>query len=258
MSDEHRRPFGGHGVGIDRTTTTVLGLAGLAWVALAGLAASPWSLDFEHSALEHIGAHPWVLGTLAIGWVLMVAAMMLPTSLLLFSLFAGLVGDRADRRELLGLLLGVYMLAWLAAGTGMHAADLGIHQLVDRWDWLSHRTWAIEAGTLTLAGAYQFSALKHRCARRCRMPQSFLRTHWHGVSARGETLRLAADHAASCIGCCWALMLVMFSVGVASFPLMLALTVAMVAEKTPDLGRRISTPLGAWLLGAALLTVIAR
>jgi predicted metal-binding membrane protein len=60
-----------------------------------------------------------------------------------------------------------------------------------------------------------------------------------------------------CLACCWALMLVMFSVGVASVAWMLALTVAMIAEKATSAGHRASAPVGAWLLCCAALTVAA-
>jgi predicted metal-binding membrane protein len=239
-----------------RSVPALVAAAAAAWLALAAIAASPWSDAFRHGALEDLGSHRWEVATLAAGWVLMVAAMMLPTSLPLFRLFARLTSARPDRGRLMAILVGVYVLVWTAIGAAMHVADFGVHRLVDDWGWLDAHAAAIPAATFAFAGAYQLSSLKERCATRCRTPQGFIRAHWHGGSAHVETGRLALDHAAACAGCCWALMLVMFAVGVGSVVWMAALTALMAAEKTQALGRPLRTPVAIWLLAAALVTAI--
>jgi predicted metal-binding membrane protein len=239
-----------------RIVPALLLCSAAAWLTLVAVSSSSRSAVFEHGALEDLGAHRWQLATLAAGWVLMLAAMMLPTSLPLFALFARLTAARTDRRLLMAMLVGVYMVVWAAVGGAMYVADLGVHRLVDSLRWLEVNAWAISAGTLAFAGVYQLSALKQRCATRCRTPQSFIRAHWRGA-VRGDTMRLAFDHAASCVGCCWALMLVMFSVGVGSIAWMAALTAVMIAEKTSDLGPRLRAPVAIWLIVGALLTAIA-
>ena len=87
----------------------------------------PWEGAFEHGALENIGAHRWELSTLAAGWVLMVAAMMLPTTQPLVALFARFTAGRPDGGRLLAIVLAVYMLVWVVIGAVMHVADFGIH-----------------------------------------------------------------------------------------------------------------------------------
>jgi predicted metal-binding membrane protein len=240
-----------------RTVAMLLACSALAWLALVAVSALPWEAAFEHGALENIGAHRWELSTLAAGWVLMVTAMMLPTTQPLVALFARLTAARPDRARLLAIVLAVYMLVWVVIGVVMHLADFGIHRLVDHSKWLDAHSWTILAATLALAGGYQLSGLKERCASRCRTPQGFIRRHWHGRSAAVETTRLALDHALSCVGCCWALMLVMFSVGVGSVACMVALAAVMTAEKMPGIGRRLSTPVAFALLAGALATAIA-
>ena len=240
-----------------RTVAMLLACSALAWLALVAVSASPWEGAFEHGALENIGAHRWELGTLAAGWVLMVAAMMLPTTQPLVGLFARFTAARPDRGRLLAIVLAVYVLVWVVIGAVMHVADFGVHQLVDHSRWLDTHSWTILTATLALAGGYQLSGLKERCATRCRTPQGFIRRHWHGHSAAVDTARLALDHALSCVGCCWALMLVMFSVGVGSIACMVALTAVMTAEKMPGIGRRLSTPVAIALLAGALATAIA-
>jgi predicted metal-binding membrane protein len=236
----------------------VLGLAAAAWAAVIAIGASSWAPYFSHGALEGIGGHPWAVATLAAGWTLMVMAMMLPASTPLVDLFARVVARREDRGRLMAILVGAYLAVWLATGVAMHVGDLGIHTLVDRWGWLAAHTWVIAAGTLALAGAYQFSDLKVRCLKRCRTPHSFIRAHWHGASPSGEALRMGLDHGAYCVGCCWALMLVMFSVGVANVAWMLTLTGVMAIERAARIGQRLRAPVGVWLLAGALLAALVR
>jgi predicted metal-binding membrane protein len=236
----------------------VLGLSAAAWLAVIAIGASPWAPYFSHGALDGVGLHPWAVATLAAGWALMVMAMMLPASLPLVGLFARVTERRADRGRLMAILVGAYLAVWLATGVAMHVGDLGIHTLVDRWGWLAGNTWIIAAATLALAGGYQLSAVKVRCLKRCRTPQSFIRRHWRGTSPSADALRMGLDHGAYCVGCCWALMLVMFSVGVANVAWMLVLTGVMVVERTARMGLRLRVPVGAWLLAGALLAVLAR
>jgi predicted metal-binding membrane protein len=240
------------------SAVAVLGSAATGWIALIALVASPWSAYFSHDALEDIGGHLWETATLAIGWTTMVVAMMLPTTVPLVALFDRLTIGRQDRRRLLACLVAGYMLVWLAAGAAMHVGDLGIHWLVKHWEWLTDNEWAIEATTLAIAGAYQFTGLKSRCLMRCRSPESFIRRHWQGSRESVRSLTIGIHNGAFCVGCCWSLMLVMFSVGVANIAWMAALTLVMVAEKTFRLGPRITTPVGISLVGAAVITMLAR
>ena len=112
----------------------------------------------------------------------------------------------------------------------------------------------IGALVLAVAGLFQFSTLKYRCLEQCRMPMSFVLRHWRGDNARRQALHLGMSHGAYCVGCCWALMLLMFVVGMGSVGWMLLLAAVMAIEKNLPFGRRLSTPLGVALVaGAAVL-----
>jgi predicted metal-binding membrane protein len=238
-------------------THAVLALAAVAWLVAVAIVASPWSSYFSHGALDHLGSHAWALATLAAGWIVMVVAMMLPTTVPLVSALAEVTADRPDRRRLLATLMLGYVLVWLAAGVGLHAGDLGIHWLVKHSGWLRDNTWAIETGTLAIAGAYQLTSLKGGCLRSCRAAPAVIRRHWGGDRPGAAAMRMGLEHGAYCVGCCWSLMLVMFSVGVGAFAWMLALTVVMVAEKTLAVGERARVPVGIWLLCGAIITALA-
>src|SRR5579884_128377 len=131
---------------------------------------------------------------------------------------------------------------------------MALHEAVRRFDWLSLNGWALAALILTIAGLFQFSRLKYRCLAQCRTPFSFIAQHWHGPTPLRNALRLGLHHGLFCVGCCWALMLLMFVVGTGNVGWMLALGAVMAVEKNVSWGRRLSNPLGAVLLiGAALV-----
>jgi predicted metal-binding membrane protein len=225
----------GRSIPHDAAVEAVLATAAAAWLVAIGLAVTPYARDFNHRALEDVGRHPWVILTLAAAWVVMVAAMMLPTTLRLVSAYDGR----------LPVLLAGYMIVWVVAGIAMHAGDLGVHWLVHRSSWLHGNTWVIGATTLAVAGLYQFSPSKARALSCCREP---------ATSIQAGAFRTGFHHGVQCLACCWSLMLLMFSVGIGSVLWMFALAAAMLAEKVTPLGRRASTPIGAWLLCCAVLT----
>ena len=101
---------------------------------------------------------------------------------------------------------------------------------------------------LLLAGAFQFTPLKDACLRACRHPASFLRRHYR--RGPGGAFALGARHGMFCVGCCWALMLVMFAAGAVSLIWMAALTALMVHEKTRPSGARTVPLTGVVLLAA--------
>ena len=102
--------------------------------------------------------------------------------------------------------------------------------------WLERHDWWIGGSVLALAGAFQFTSLKDACLDKCRHPGQFIMRYYErGV---GGGLRLGMRHGAFCVGCCWALMLVMFAAGVASLLWMALLTAVMIHEKTRPAGAR--------------------
>ena len=120
---------------------------------------------------------------------------------------------------------------------------------MDSTPWLAAHPYVIGGSVLLLAGGFQFSELKERCLSQCRHPGAFLMKHYR---RRGEGAAFAYGwkHGAFCLGCCWALMLVMFALGVGSLIWMALLTALMVHEKTRPAGRR-----GVPLTGVTLLAL---
>ena len=170
-------------------------------------------------------------------WQVMTAAMMLPSTLPMVRLFAKVSREQAHPWLVLLTVLGAYAAVWTGFALIAFVGDIGLHQLVHHWPWLHHRPWIIAGLTLLLAGGFQFSSLKEQCLNACRHPLSFLTHHYQrGLPAAWN---LGIRHGLYCLGCCWALMLVMFAVGTGHFTWMILLTVVMTLERTWKQGREL-------------------
>lgn len=208
----------------------------------------------HHDALIE-GGPPLPVGLLLflVAWQGMVAAMMLPSSLPLIRLYGTVARRRPGHRPALAAFLGGYAAVWTAFGAVAFLGDVAVHRTVDASPWLSSRPWLISGGVLALAGAFQFSHLKERCLTTCRHPAPYLLARYRRGAAAG--FRLGLGHGLFCLGCCWALMLVMFAAGVAVLWWMAALTAVMVYEKTGRRGQSLTPVVGIALFALAALAV---
>jgi predicted metal-binding membrane protein len=249
--------------GVERTALIVsVGLlAAGAWLAL-WLGEDSASAFLSHSGhLGHMGKPSALFVLIFItGWTVMTVAMMLPTSLPILTTFQTLARERADRALLLALVIAGYLLTWALFGAIVYLVYLLLQHLMTSFPWFQRYAWAGRPALLLLAGAFQFSSLKYRCLDKCRSPLSFVLGHWQGRQQRWQAFRLGVDHGLFCVGCCWALMLLMFVVGVGnSLAWMFVLAVVMGVEKNVSWGRRMSAPVGIVLIGwGAILLALAR
>jgi len=238
--------------GRDRTILvgSLVGLAGAAWLALWSWEGSPYGHYLHHGGDG--GPLPLEAALFALGWTLMIVAMMLPSSIPLVMTFAALVGRRRQPGRLITLLLAGYLLVWSVFGLAAWVGDRGIHAAVEAIPWLAEHPRLIIATTLLAAGLWQFSPLRDRCLEECRSPLGFVMNRWRGTSERREALAMGIAHGAFCVGCCWSLMLVMFGVGLGSLSAMLVLGGLTAVEKNLPWGRRLTQPLGVLLILAAV------
>ena len=253
------------------TSAPAAGDGGRPWLLVpavvpAGIAAG-WALalvadlsgraeSFNHDALIGGGLPPLAaLVLFLVAWQAMIAAMMLPSSLPLIRLFAAASRGQPHPGTAMAGFLSGYALVWTGFGGVAFLGDLVLHRMVEAQPWLHERPWLIAGGVLALAGAFEFSDLKDRCLSKCRHPGPYLLAHYRrGVSG---AFRLGVGHGLFCLGCCWALMLVMFAAGVAVLWWMAALTALMVYEKAGRHGERLKPIAGAVLLGLAGLMVVS-
>jgi predicted metal-binding membrane protein len=229
---------------------------GGSWLLLVGTALVDPGLGHHHRILgaPQNGLPPAVaLAVVVASWVVMVTSMMLPTTVPMVRMIAVVTARVEHGRWVRSAFLAAYFVVWLAFSGLAQFADAGIHALVERSRWLGAHDGLVLAGTLGLAGVVQLTPLTRRCLRTCRDPRAFLYRHYRRGLAAGWMLGLR--HGLSCLGCCWALMLIMFVTGVGNLWWMLALTPVMLVEKIARRGTNLVTPVAvALLLTSAYLT----
>jgi predicted metal-binding membrane protein len=205
----------------------ILTLAGSGWLALGLIAAGPgWEALCRPAALGGWGD----IALVPAMWTAMTLAMMLPTAGPMILTYAEIADTAARQREPVVspmVLTAGYVAVWL--GFALAASVLQI--VLVRYAMLeAGRVGALVSGALFVgAGLYQFSSLKHACLTLCRRPFPFFFANWT-TETRG-VFRLGLRQGMVCLGCCWAMMLLMFAVGAMNVIWMAALGMAMTVEK---------------------------
>lgn len=191
---------------------------------------------------------------LLVMWVVMMAAMMLPTAGPMILAFARM--QTADDRKLavLSFSLG-YVFIWSFFGFAATALQALFVQLSLMSPMMMKVGNDLVAGSiLVTAGAYQFTPLKNVCLQQCSTPMSFLMTEWRdGI---GGALSMGLRHGVYCLGCCWALMGLLFVAGVMNPAWIAAITIYVFAEKALPAGLIISKFTGLSLIGWGLWHLI--
>jgi predicted metal-binding membrane protein len=181
-------------------------------------------------------------------WAIMMTAMMLPSALPMFVLYGAIQrgGDAtASKGVPVAMFTLVYLALWAATGVPVYVAHTLLMKLAGP---------AFSYGvavTLIAAGAFQLSSLKQVCLRTCRSPLGFLLGHWR--AGRWGSLALGWAHAVYCLGCCWALMLVLVTAGAMGLPWVLLIAAVVAAEKLLPGGEWIARVAG----GALVLLGVA-
>ena len=238
----------------DRATVlvgvTLVAVTVAAWVAFLAQAVSPSSMamDTMSSGADLSGAASFIGA-----WVVMMAAMMLPSAapLVLLHRAAGADGRVANTVP----LVGGYLLAWAVFGAFVYAAQQALGAVPLASPALADASPYAVAGILAIAGIYQFTPLKRACLRQCRSPLDFLMHRWRGPSAF-DALRLGAEHGIYCVGCCWGLMAVLVIAGSMSLLWVVLIALIIFVEKLMPFGERSAQLTGGGLgLLAALVAM---
>lgn len=231
------------------------GFAGLPESVRAALAVI-CSPDGAHFGMPGSGA--WGPGDLAVVfvmWVTMALAMMLPTAAPMLAAYA----DRAEAAlaggerpvSVLALAAG-YMTVWIGFAAAATLGQWALTSLKALTPAMAPASLVLAGTTLVAAGLYQFTPMKNACLARCRAPAAFFFARW--ADRVSGVWRLGVEQGLYCFGCCWALMTVMFAVGVMNVVWIAVIGVVMLVEKTtlnPWISRAIGAALILW--GLALL-----
>ena len=203
----------------------------------------------------------WAYAFLMLGmWWVMMIAMMLPSATPMILLFA-LVNRRSHAKGgpyvPTAVFASAYLIAWGAFSVVAVALQWGLERAELLSPMMASRNAAFGGALLVLAGAYQLSPLKHACLRQCRGPIDFISRHWR--AGRRGAFRMGARHGLYCLGCCWALMTLLFFGGVMNLYWIAGLALFVLLEKTIPPGHWLASLSGLGLLawGVAFLTAVA-
>ena len=233
----------------------------LAWLWIVALArdmygpmtgASAWMMTPRWDA-----AHLTLLWAM---WAVMMIAMMLPTASPLVLLYAAAARRSAPQtasQQTYALAAG-YLSTWTVFSLGATALQRGLSSLLLVSPMMEAASSRVSAVLLLIAGAYQWTPLKHACLRTCQSPLGFLMGRWRGGAS--GAFRMGLEHGTYCVGCCWALMLLLFAGGVMNIAVIVGLMVWVGFEKLTPYGHLSAQITGALMLagGMGMLIVGSR
>jgi predicted metal-binding membrane protein len=235
----------------------VIALAALGWFAL-GLMVS--GIGVFDALCRPLTAGAWGIGNFVVVagmWGAMTLAMMLPSAAPMVLTYAEIADTAARKGE---PIVSPFMLA-----AGYTIVWFGFAVIATVAQFVFTRAAFIDSGAVSAsglfsgaifigAGVYQFSALKHACLTQCQRPFPFFFTQWT-TTPRG-VFRLGLKQGLYCLGCCWAMMLVMFAVGVMNVIWMAGLGMVMTIEKIGT-GKKFTYAVGAALIALGVAFILS-
>lgn len=198
-----------------------------------------------------IGMTPGVVegATFVLQWGVMMAAMMLPSAapmILLYRTVRRRLATDGERAIPAWLFAATYVGIWTLSGIPVYGGYVATTRLTMCCSWFARVPPYAVAGVLAGAGLYQLTSFKRACLAQCESPLSFLMTRWR--SGYGATLGLALKHALYCVGCCWALMVILVVAGMMGIWWVTGIAVVVFAEKVVSGGRRVAVGVGVMLV----------
>jgi len=232
-------------------------LTALAWLYLVRMPMTPQDLGGLYarmlSALPPRWADLWLNFMM---WAVMMVAMMVPSATPMVMAFARVAGAHSTRPT---LRICLFASGYIAVWTLFSAAATAIQFALLHWSLISNAlvTTPLAGGAiLAVAGIYQLTPLKQSCLGRCQSPIGFLMTHWRDGAA--GALRMGLAHGAFCVGCCWMLMAVLFTVGVMNLAWVALLSAFVLLEKATAWPRAIANASGIALIASAIAVALRR
>jgi predicted metal-binding membrane protein len=186
---------------------------------------------------------------LGVMWTIMMAAMMLPSAAAAVLLFAGLSRSRraAARPYVPAALFALgYLLVWTVFSIAATLAQWGLHETALLSPGMVATSPILGGTLLIVAGLFQLTPLKQACLRHCRSPLQFLMTDWR--EGRAGAILMGVRHGWQCATCCWALMALLFVLGVMNLLWVGALTLFVIVEKAVPRGAMIGRVAGVFLI----------
>ncbi|HEX5069723.1 MAG TPA: DUF2182 domain-containing protein [Vicinamibacterales bacterium] len=219
----------------------------LSWWHLARLSREMAAMNADAEAMAAMGMPmdvPWSSGDVAAAvgmWIVMMIGMMSPATLpVLFVVARSESARNGAPLRTTGMFAAGYLAVWTSFSVVAAVLQWTLHDLA-----LLPASMTLASGiggvVLIGAGLYQLTPLKRACLVYCRNPMDVLMTHWRAGLA--GAWRMGAHHGWHCVGCCWALMVVLFAVGIMNLAWVGFIAVFVLLEKM-NVG-------GAWLTRVA-------
>ena len=236
-------------------------ITALAWAYLIHLNRQMTaSLDADRTmaAMGMVMNAPWSARDLFftfVMWSVMMIGMMSATATPVLLLLAGAEARRAQSGK--SLTVPAFALGYLAVWVGFSAcaamAQWGLHEAALLSPAMATSSPLVGGAILIAAGAYQLTPLKGGCLTQCQTPLGFLMSHWR--DGPGGAFRMGLRHGVFCLGCCWALMIVLFAVGVMNLAWVGVLTVVILVEKLGFTGARVARVGGIMLIALGVIVI---
>ena len=197
-------------------------------------------------------------GLMFVMWAVMMVAMMAPSAAPMLLMFAAVNRKRRERQApyvSTGIFLAGYVIVWTVFSVAATGGNWGLHQASLLSSMMGASTSGFLGGALLLAaGAFQWSPLKTACLKQCRTPMGFMMTSWREGPI--GALRMGLEHGAYCLGCCWALMLLLFVLGIMNLVWIAALAAFVLVEKVAPKAEWTSRATGVLLAGWGVWAIV--
>ncbi len=215
------------------------GVTALAWAYVIYLWAKMPAMEMSASD-SMMQMHPWMPADFVFMffmWAIMMVGMMLPSAAPMTLLYAGMV-RKAERQGTpmapTAAFVSGYLAMWCLFSVGATLLQWGLHDASVLSPMMMAKSHVLGGGLLIIAGLYQLTPWKNVCLDHCRSPAHFFSHHWRpGVSG---AFRLGLEHGAFCLGCCWALMGLLFVGGVMNLLWIAGIAVFVFLEKVLPFG----------------------
>lgn len=225
------------------------------------VAAASWVILIWQSSIMHsvgMGLTMSMGATLFLAiWVVMMIAMMVPTTASMNLMFARVQRDRhSGRRPTVStwIFVGAYLLIWTLFGVLAYLGALTATGLAQQVPWIMLNAARIGGSTFVVAGFYQFTPLKRVCLAKCCTPKDFILGSWR--DGYTGAFRMGLEHGIYCLGANWLLFVLLFPLGIMNITAMAVLTVVIFAERTFPLGERIAQVVGLALILYGILVIV--
>jgi predicted metal-binding membrane protein len=245
-------------VGAALALVTLAAWSYVSWLARAMMPPASAMQGMDVSSAAAPGFAPWSLAQIMWAfamWAVMMIGMMTPSAAPMVLIYAQVARQARTLGRVFapaGWFAGGYLFVWTLFAALAVLAQAGLEHIALLSPALVSADRRFGGAVLIAAGLYQLTPLKHACLTQCRAPLSFVQRHGGFRASAWGSLRLGMVHGLYCIGCCWALMALLFVGGVMNLVWIAAIAGFVLGEKILPVGAVLARVAGAAALAAGI------